>query len=276
MKFRWQNLNERPRARADRFSPAPTGLPIHGRCWLGPDDDDDDDDDGPGYPTSLRLEWHVLSTRCALALEVDPHDEDHLKLHFGLPPVDLYLSLTDRRLGKLLERIVKQPSDMGNNYSGRELSLRIHDWSLWWKLWVDTSGWTHERPKWRDGNVNFPDTLLGKFKHSERLLERRDIEIRMPEGVYKGVCEMKEGTWKRPRWPFPVHVVRAHIDMTQPIPIPGKGENSWDCGEDATHGSTFPARNVADAIGKLTGDILNTRERRAGRNWQPARKQQAS
>lgn len=172
-------------------------------------------------------------------------------------------------LRKLFDRLVAQPSDMGNVYSGRTVSVAIHDWALWWALWVDDDGWTRSRPRWRQGSFYPLDAIFGKMKNSERLLERREIAIHMPEGLYKGVCEMKEGTWQRARWPFPKRIVRAHIDMTDPIPIPGKGENSWDCGEDATHGSTFLAQSIPEAVGYLTGSILRTRERHGGRDWRP-------
>ena len=262
MMFFYQNLNERPRSRVgEHFRSAPTGLPIRGRASWSPGDDSG---------TKLGVEWNLFSSRCAAEIDIDPYGDGHeVLLHLGLFPVDLYLHASNPTLKKFAERLVRQPSDLGDSYSGRNLGIRVFEWSLWWSLWVDVGGWTRDRPRWRQGNFNTVDALFGSRKHSARLLERRDIEIRMPEGAYKGVCEMKEEAWKRPRWPFPKYIVRAHIEMTDPIPIPGKGENSWDCGQDATHDATFPARSVSEAVGKLTGDTLSMRERLAGRDWRP-------
>ncbi len=258
MPFFFQNLSER----AQRV----IGLPLHARASWWPTDYDQ---------IAVRAEWSLLSKRFSIGLDVEPHGDDHVTVHYVVPPVALYLSARHPLLGRLANALVSQPSDMGDRYSGRSLNVSIHDWAFWWRLWIDDGGWTKGRPKWKHGDVQILDALLGSATYSERLLERREIEIHMPEGSYKGVCELQEDCWERPRW-LPKFLVRAHIDMTDPVPIPGKGENSWDCGENAIHGSTFPARSVADAIGKLTGDVLATRERYGGHDWRPEKKPQTA
>jgi hypothetical protein len=64
--------------------------------------------------------------------------------------------------------------------------------------------------------------------------------------------------------------IRAKITPDTPIPFPGKGENSWDCGEDATHSMTCNATNEQEAVAKLVASVLNDRYRHGGKNWRPA------
>src|SRR5690606_38230523 len=74
-------------------------------------------------------------------------------------------------------------------------------------------------------------------------------------------------TWSRPRW-FPKMVKRIEIEMGEPIPHQGKGENSWDCGVDGTYSYTAPAESIADGVGGLVGSVLSTRIRYGGwRDW---------
>lgn len=51
------------------------------------------------------------------------------------------------------------------------------------------------------------------------------------------------------------------------IPVPGKGENSWDCGEDATYAFSCMADSVEDGIASLVRSILVRRRKYGGRNW---------
>jgi len=244
----YQNLNERPRSRVDgKWRPAPTGLPTRGRASWSPDDES---------RTRLGVEWNLPSARLALGLTLDSGGDHDALLHLGLPPVDLYLSAEHRFLRGLTD-------------GRRELSLHLHDWAAWWCVWVDGHSWSRSTPRWRQGSFHYLDALLGDYEHSERPLVERDVEVHMPEGKYAGHCLITEGTWRRKRWPFARRVVRAKIEMTEPVPVPGKGENSWDCGQDAIHGSTFPAASVAEAVGKFVGDVLRTRERYGGPNWRP-------
>ena len=82
----------------------------------------------------------------------------------------------------------------------------------------------------------------------------------MPEGAYKATVEMFWGIWKRPRW-VAKKILRANVEIPSGIPKNGKGENSWDCGEDATFGITMPAKNVENAIGKTVESCLRDRKK---------------
>jgi len=82
-------------------------------------------------------------------------------------------------------------------------------------------------------------------------------------------------TWKRPRWPFAARSESYNWDVVggpddrKGLPIPGKGENSYDCDEDAVFGGGVRARNTDDACGRIVGMVMHDRARRAGPGWTP-------
>lgn len=135
------------------------------------------------------------------------------------------------------------------------------DWAMM-SIWHDDSGWTKDRFKWQHVSFSPSDVLFGVNKYSERDIEiaTRAVEI---DGV-EHVLDIKlfESTFKRPRWPWAKKVVRADITPRVPITIPGKGENSWDCGDDAIHSLMTPCDSVDEAVVKFVADVLGARKRR--------------
>lgn len=258
MRWTWQNLSKDPKGRSRGFA-------WHGRAWLHLDE-----------LRALRVEWSLHPELGAGARLAVLDGDDTLKAHVRTPLLGLFFGLaTDprERLAKVLQALVG-PTDISEKYGARELNVYLQGATLVWKLWVDPGGWTNTRPRWRHGSIDFADAVLGKAVYSSASLETVDIVVPMPEGSYAGVCTLTEDTWKRPRW-FARRVARAKVDMRDPIPIPGKGENSWDCGEDAVHGLTTPARSVAEGIAAVVGSALRTRERRAGIGYVPERRRTA-
>jgi hypothetical protein len=164
--------------------------------------------------------------------------------------------------------------------NGREIGWQFFSGTFWLRLWHDpmeSRCGPNGDPWWWEMRVNIPDLLLGRNKYSDEVLETREIVVPMPEGSYTGRCTMKLETWKRPRW-FAKRLVRAHIDMNegQQIPFPGKGEDSWNCGEDATFGLCTPARDVVEATAHLFQSVMRDRARYGnGFNWRPQEKKRA-
>jgi hypothetical protein len=222
----------------------------------------------------MHAEWVLGSKRAGIRLHFAPSDEEALSGHVAFPPLAFYWGLDAPWLRKLISRIAGGATDISEKYGSRELALRFHDWTLWWDLWVDPGGWTNKRPRWRDGNFCLPDFVLGKAKYMSVEIENRPIVVPMPEGVYRGVCRLTEDTWKRPRWRA-LRMRRCDIKMQDPIPKPGKGENSWDCGQDATHGLTAPANNYAEAISAIVGCVMRDREKYGGPDYVPLKNQPA-
>lgn len=156
----------------------------------------------------------------------------------------------------------------------RQISLSYHGRALWWSIWRDPMGGWNSRDKWwqrREGSFHFDDVFLGKSTCERTVLEERRVLVPMPEKAYEATAKLMLYQWHRPRW-FTKKVKRVEIEVPEGIPHEGKGENSWDCGTDATFGmTTGECHSIAEGVGKLVGSVLNDRVRYGGYsdwNWQ--------
>ena len=125
---------------------------------------------------------------------------------------------------------------------------------------------------WRDLRYNQEvtlfdmDWLLGKPRHSMTVLEA-NIPVVVNVGQWDGDTYMGTAKHTRRQWKrrFSTKVSEGYeIDMQQGIPFPGKGENSWDCGDDAYFG--FGGETIEGAIEHIVGEV----KRRRGENWRPS------
>src|SRR5690606_32895990 len=184
----------------------------HGRCWLG----------------SFRAEWAVPSGNYQLRVELGTHDEA-VQFSVGVGLFSLYLSYENYKLSNFIQKKTKRKERRYGN--GRTIGVAVHDGSIWIDLWKDPMEWDSNDPKWWSTTINVIDGLLGKPKYSRQVLESRDVEVPMPERSYKAKAKLCLDTWSRPRW-FSKVQKSIDIELEEPIPHQGKGENSWDCGVD--------------------------------------------
>jgi hypothetical protein len=253
MRFHWQNLNELP---GDRCA---TGNAFwHGRAWLYLKE-----------VVTLAWSWNFKSTFCHVRFSVDG-DENEVGFAIALPPVALWLHLGGR-LGKWLTKLMRcdyhSVAGPGRDIycMHREIQFSIHDWTLWSSIWRKRDSWSRDDPWWMHWSLNLPDLFLGERKHSKVVLEQRVVTVAMPEGAYEAKAELLRETWKRPRWPWPLVLLRTDVEVPAGIPVPGKGENSWDCGPDAIYGQCGPAESIEEAVGNLVGSVLKTRRQRGAK-----------
>ena len=146
----------------------------------------------------------------------------------------------------------------------RTIEVYFHENAIWWNFWVGTmASWSSDYPwckKWRHGNFNF-GSLLGPMKYScETLREDIPVEVPMPEGIYSGSARIERRTWKRPLWAARVRV-STWIEVPGGIPFQGKGENSWDCGDDGLFGAGFEGESVERAVQHFRDTVINDRKR---------------
>lgn len=152
------------------------------------------------------------------------------------------------------------------------VDVRLHDGALWWEVWHPKHQWTRGTPRWRSGNFKWRDALLGKQVHSKTVIGApRQVEVPLPEGSYPAMVTIEECRWTRPRWPYPVVIKRFDLDILKEdgteggyLPVPGKGENSWDCGPDGVYSMSAPGGSVEEAIGHAVASVLRDRQRHAG------------
>lgn len=92
------------------------------------------------------------------------------------------------------------------------------------------------------------------FDGDERIVEGRTVNVRDRKKTYALHILILESTSRSGK-------KRRHAQVEAPtgVPIPGKGENSWDCGTDNVWGASFAARSVKEAAKKFMDDIRETR-----------------
>lgn len=135
--------------------------------------------------------------------------------------------------------------------------------------WTRAALWPGREWKFRP---ELKDRLLGKTLYTKVEDEPVRVSIPMPEGIYPATAIRSTSTWTRRRWPWGRKVSkRVEIKPDIPIPVPGKGENSWDIDDDAIHSQIGPCASIPEAIGHIVGSALSTRSRHASLQWTPAR-----
>lgn len=215
---------------------------------------------------SYRWWWHITD-HFGMSIELnwkshswhfDPlkFDTEHgWGFSFAFSPISFYFHLE-------LPRPFRLSDD-------RELGFSIHSGSLWWDLWVDPMGsYPRKHGKWRDSSFSFDNFFLGKSTCSKEVLDERDVLVPMPEKAYQAHAKLMRYTWKRPRW-FAKSIKRVEIEIPEGIPFEGKGENAWDCGQDATFSmTTGECNSIAEGVGKLVGSCLKERVKNGGwKDW---------
>ncbi len=161
----------------------------------------------------------------------------------------------------------------GNRYyqpEPREFGFRIHDGAIWFSLWEHPTDWSRTDPWWWHFSFNPADFFLGAQHFSESDLSVTSVCVKLPEGEYPATVRMHVCKWKRPRWPWSRRMVRADVQVLVPIPVPGKGENSYDLDDDAIYSLTCPALTPEDAVKQLVESIARRRLKYGGRGWTPA------
>ena len=249
MRFHSQNLHNRHGS-----------IWTSGRCWW--------------HLTSvlvLRAEWNLWSKRTVVSLDIATSDDTVVMVSLSPFLFSLWLAVDYYPLHRWIQDRIKPSKETYGN--GREIELAWFEGSLRIVLWGDPMSWRAKDPWWIRGvHVNPTDLILGRTTYTESTLSVHAVEIPMPEGVYPGTVRLLEATWRRPRWPFQRLILRAEIVPATPIPFPGKGENSWDCGEDATHSLICEAASDWEAVGALVTSVLRSRYRYGGHTWRPAEK----
>jgi hypothetical protein len=230
-------------------------IPSHGRLWL------------EGKLGDLHLEWAVPNLWPCAALNLGGERPLHVTL--GVPGAKLYMGLYTPVLQKLLGRFQAWEAD-------REVRVDCHDGKIWWNFWTPAQSWSSTTPKWRNGAFGPLDDLFGdeRVQSRQSIYSEEGVEIPMPEGVYPAKVCIERISVGRKHLPFREYRFLATINPFKPVPVPGKGENSWDCDEDAVYEMTCPIErnDVTLAIAAFVQSVLNSRRRYGGTRWRPGKR----
>lgn len=264
---RVSNLDELPGEQR-----ATGNVAMHGRAWFKPLD-------AKGEETWGRLCanvcWNLRSRFCHAYVHVDGGERD-ITFGIGLPPVALWFTLDhvpDVVFRKLNVDFASR-RELDGVYE-REIGVSVHDWALWWRLWMPTMQSSSRDARWRRGNINLLDTLFGDQSYEKVPVSTENVVVAMPEKVYPAKVTISRRTWKRDRWPFTFgpeilfyQGLGYEIEVEGGVPVPGKGENSWDCEDDAIF-SQSGRGGVESAISGLVESATRQRRRHGGRDWLP-------
>lgn len=218
---------------------------------------------GKNHEHSVELELGKRRGTFALELQVGGGDGDVFMFHIALPfLLNLFFVLKSWGLSRKFNLPDSWPRTTGF-YITPELMVA--------QIWNDDSVW--RKGKSRHWSISPGQLLLGQQKFTRETLWEGIASVPMPEGEYEATVKHKRMTWTRKRFPF-LRKTRTGWDFEfgdYGIPVPGKGENSWDLGEDAIYGISVSGDTLDDAIERVRESAFTSRDRYGGgRNWMPA------
>lgn len=209
-------------------------------------------------------------------LKVSEDSEAPITASIGLGPLRIFLGTEHRFARTLVKAIAPVLARDFYKHAAGEFGVEFYTCDGSWVLRggfnsPDDGHWPNKRAFY----IDLKDLLLGKAVYTEGAGQPVTRTIHLAEGAYELRLTPLDSTWKRPRWPWAAkahryswEVVRG-ADGRTGLPVPGKGENSYDCDEDAISGGTFRASNPDDAAGQIVGDVMHDRARRASPTWMP-------
>lgn len=143
----------------------------------------------------------------------------------------------------------------------REFEIRIMDGCIWLDHpWVRQMEWRSDDPWWKKSiTLHVGDWLLGRSRCEVTEGPKSTVYVPLPEGSYRATATPETFIWRR-RFYVPIRrrdSVRLQIEGG--IPYSGKGENSWDCGDDGLWG--IGGATLEEAIGNAVAAVLKSRRR---------------
>lgn len=117
------------------------------------------------------------------------------------------------------------------------------------------------------------DRIFGRHTRlvEEVVQENVPCVVPMPEGNYAATAKVTREVRGRKRWK-PGHKMSCStwVEVEGGIPFPGKGENSWDCEDDAVYAGGENGASIGAACGKLAASVMRHREQYGfGLSWVP-------
>lgn len=233
-----------------------------------------------GNEKRIRLFFAGWKQNPTLSISIDG-DEQELQFHFSLF-LGVWITL-ERWLPRSWYPTRISKFGYGELPEEKEISVRIHNRSLWWNFWRnDDEGFNKT---WRKGCFHFVEFIIGRADCSHKETEHEDFILPYYEGNYAIRVIESLWTWKMRRRLFffldkkdllRYEVKAGYQDggvfIDKPIPHQGKGENSWDCGEDATFSISFGVgriKSTREAALEFWKSTMKDRIRYGGKNWLP-------
>lgn len=219
----------------------------------------------------MRFKWTTGEFKCAATIDLDVSDH-RLVLHLALP--FLFSVFVGVRMPMWMNRLPWKHQRTEYNYQGlhRSIGVRVFDSAIWVSFWEDVDEWRSRDPWWYRGRLGLDDLatlVFGRERVETTTIAESDTAVDMPEKRYPAHYKAERMVWLRPRLPRALSRVRltSTLDVPGGVPVPGKGENSWDCDDDAIFSQSSSARTEAEALALFRESAMRTRDRYGGRRW---------
>lgn len=206
----------------------------------------------------VHIELYWWSPRVGLTIGTD---DEGWHLSMRVPPIAFYLSLEGFRLWQPRRKAIATWDGDREIWlpDRRELEVFMSDWTMRITPWGRWCEWCAADPWWIRGvSLDLKRLVLGRWDGGHIDVARVDVTIPMPEGTYHGVVTIQHWTRGRARW-FKQHTTEAWLEIPKGIPHAGKGENSWDCGDDGLFG--IGGASVEDVIRRAQESVMHDRQR---------------
>lgn len=206
----------------------------HGRAWP------------KGWLGKYEIEWTVFySPRLFITLR---KSGNKLKFHIGLLLFSMYMS-----------------REFKHYFKRCELSANWFEGTIQLHLFTTDDDWLKNRPWHRNCvSIRVVEWFTGKNECTTVYGEPFEVTIPLPEGSYRGVAKSYIWTAKN-RFRTITHE-GFNFDFNPCLPFSGKGENSWDCGDDGLCGFS-PSGTLEECIGKTVTSVLSSRKRYGNASW---------
>lgn len=221
----------------------------------------------------VRFWWHLGSNRACVHAEIYwwskwchagvSCDDEGWTLKLAFPPIAIWLVFDNLGLWLPQRKAVASWENPPREIwlpDQRECQISFYDWTIRLNPWSKSMEWTRSDPWWVRGvSLDLRRLLLGRERCDTSIVrEGIPVVVPMPEGNYNGVVKIERRTWKRPRW-FARTRESAWLEIPKGIPHAGKGENSWDCGDDGLFG--IGGDSIEDAIANAVRSVMRDRKR---------------
>src|SRR5579883_1140227 len=180
-----------------------------------------------------------------------------------------YWNFENHKLARWIEETFNKDPERWHPID-RSFRFYWHNGGLWLALWGDDTESRASDPWWKKmHHLNFVDLILGKAKYASLDVESfENVVIPLPEKNYLAKVTYETCMWKRPRWFAKVRdYSRIEFDKDKNVPpsFPGKGENSWDCGDDHIWQTSCSGHSIPKAIGHYVTSVMEYRMKRQGK-----------
>jgi len=156
-------------------------------------------------------------------------------------------------IGNLLKGDYRKPK--------REVGFSLYEEYFWIYLWAKVNETRSTDPWWQKITIPWKDLLFGEIDFKKIFIKSEVQSIYFPEASYPVKLTFYRCSWRRLLIPFKKETIMVQMDMETPVPIPGKGESDWDCGDDAISSLWCRAANTEEALSILLKDVIRTRRK---------------